>query len=241
MGSVSVVIPCKDDAHHLAMCLAALAKQTRQADEVIVVDNESSDDSAAVALAFGAQVIPCPEPGIPAASSTGYDAARGELILRLDADCLPAADWIDTVVEVFAEQPRAAALTGGASFHDGPRALRRVLAAIYLGAYTLAGTLALGHRPLFGSNLAMRRSAWCAVRGTVHRDDPEMHDDLDLSFHLGEKHRIGRLASGRMTMSMRPFADLKGLRRRIRRGLFTVVTHWPEDFPPYRWRRGRDG
>ncbi len=63
MGSVSVVIPCKDDAHHLAMCLAALAKQTRQADEVIVVDNESSDDSAAVALASGLRSSPARSQG----------------------------------------------------------------------------------------------------------------------------------------------------------------------------------
>lgn len=237
--SVSVVIPCKDDAEHLARCLMALGEQTRQADEVIVVDNGSSDSSAATALAFGATVIPCRDPGIPAASSTGYDAARGELILRLDADCLPAADWIEAVVAVFAEQPGTAALTGWAHFHDGPIALRRVLAALYLGAYTFAGVLALGHRPLFGSNLAMRRNAWCDVRDAVHRDNPEMHDDLDLSFHLGERHSIGRLAGGRMTMSMRPFSDFAGMQRRMRLGLSTVVTHWPEDFPPYRWRRRR--
>ena len=238
-GSVSVVIPCKDDAEPLARCLAALEAQTRRADEVIVVDNGSSDDSAATALAFGARALLCPEPGIPAASSTGYDAARGEFILRLDADCLPAPDWIEAVVRAFSEQPGTSAVTGWASFHDGPAALRRVLAALYLGAYTFAGILALGHRPLFGSNLSMRRSAWCAVRSTVHRDDPEMHDDLDLSFHLGERHQIGRLVENRMTMSMRPLSSSAGLRLRMRRGFTTVVAHWPEHLPPYRWHRRR--
>ena len=234
---VSVVIPVKDDDAELARCLRALAAQSRPADEVIIVDNASTDASAAVARGAGARVVRCDEPGIPAAAARGYDAAHGDVLLRLDADCVPAPTWIAAMVQAFAARPDVAALVGGARFIDGPRPLRRPLAAIYLGFYAAVGTVALGHLPLFGSNLGVRRQAWLDIRSSVHRHDPELHDDLDLSFHLGERGRIRFAPAGGMGISMRPFGSGRGFRRRIARGFRTVVVHWPHDFPPERWRR----
>jgi glycosyltransferase involved in cell wall biosynthesis len=235
--TVSVVIPVKDDAAFLERCLSALSRQTRRANEIIVVDNASSDSSAEVARRAGARVVECVRPGIPAASSHGYDAATGALILRLDADCVPDPTWVESFVDAFAAHPDIAAFTGGARFVDGPRMLRRPLAAVYLAAYVLATVPALGHLPLFGSNAGLRRSTWTDVRSSVHRLDPALHDDLDLAFHLGERHRIQRLRAATMGMSMRPFASAPAFARRVRGGFRTVVAHWPDEFPPYRWRR----
>jgi len=235
--TVSVVIPVKDDDTELRRCLRALALQTRLPDEIVVVDNGSTDSSAEVARALGARVVRCDEPGIPAASSCGYDVATGDYILRLDADCLPSHTWVATMTGALRARPEVAAFTGGARFIDGPRRLRRPLAALYLGAYALVTASALGHLPLFGSNLAFRASAWRDVREAVHRHDPEMHDDLDLAFHLGDRHRIRYLRRAAMGISMRPFGDRTGFRRRVRRGYHTVTAHWPEDFPPVRWQK----
>ncbi|HVL60567.1 MAG TPA: glycosyltransferase, partial [Microbacterium sp.] len=58
MSTISVVIPCLDDADFLAACLEALARQHRRADEVIVVDNGSPDASVEVALAAVAGQMP---------------------------------------------------------------------------------------------------------------------------------------------------------------------------------------
>lgn len=236
-ATVSVVIPVKDDAAGLRRCLHALARQTRRPEEIVVVDNASADTSAAVATAAGARVIHCRERGIPAAAAAGYDAARGEIVLRLDADSVPGPDWVGRYAEAFADRPEVAALTGGARFVDGPRVLRRPLAAAYLGWYAAAGAAALGHPPLFGSNMGFRRAAWTRVRTRVHRDDPELHDDLDLAFHLGERQRIRYLRGVVLGISMRPFGDPRGFVRRLRRGFRTVLAHWPLDFPPLRWDR----
>ena len=81
---VTVVIPVLDDAAELAGCLAALAAQTRSPDEIVVVDNGCRDHSAALAREAGARVVDEPRLGIPAAAATGYDAATGEVIARLD-------------------------------------------------------------------------------------------------------------------------------------------------------------
>ncbi len=235
--TVSVVIPVKDDGTALARCLAALRAQSRRPDEIIVVDNGSSDGSGDVARAAGAIVVPCDEPGIPAASARGYDHATGDLILRLDADCVPPACWVEEVTAAFAERQDVAAFSGRAHFIDGPSALRVPLATAYLLAFALVTSPALGHLPLFGSNLAMRRQAWRAVGSRVHRHDAHLHDDLDLAYHIGARFRIRFLKGTPMGISMRPFHSGRGFLLRLYRGFRTVTVHWPRDFPPYRWRR----
>jgi glycosyltransferase involved in cell wall biosynthesis len=234
--TVSVVIPVKDDAPELARCLRALRDQSRPADQIVVVDNGSSDESALVALAAGVDVVRCLTPGIPAASARGYDSATGDLILRLDADCVPGREWIERMLDAFARHPDAGAVTGGADFADGPRFARRALAWLYLGAYFGVASMALGHPPLFGSNLGMRREAWRDAAASVHRDRTDIHDDLDLAFHLGQRNRIRFERDLPMAVSFRPLRSLSSFRERVARGFRTVLLHWPADFPPRRWR-----
>jgi glycosyltransferase involved in cell wall biosynthesis len=234
--TTSVVIPVKNDARELDRCLIALCAQTVAPDEVIVVDNGSADDSADVAVSHGARLVRCDAPGIPAAAATGYNTAAKDLILRLDADCIPPVTWVQDVITAFRSDESIDALTGWARFIDGPLGCRKWAADLYLGAYVGMTAPALGHRPLFGSNLAMRRAAWEAVRDDIHRD-AELHDDLDLAYHLGARHRIGVLRGEPMGVSMRPFFSVRSFRRRLRRGFRTVFVHWPDEFPPHRWSR----
>ncbi|MEI5585512.1 MULTISPECIES: glycosyltransferase family A protein [unclassified Agromyces] len=233
--TVSVVIPVKDDADVLRRCLAALAAQEVRPDEIVVVDNGSTDESAEVARAAGARVVSESEPGIPAASARGFDEARCEIVARLDADSVPPPDWIARIATTFAADPGLAAVTGPATFIDGPERWRRPLAFAYLGSYFATVTPALGHVPLFGSNFAARRSDWLEVRDRVHRHDPLMHDDMDLSVHLGPRRRIRYDRALTMGVSIRALRGDRMLR--LRRGMHSIVSHWPAEFPWYRWYR----
>jgi glycosyltransferase involved in cell wall biosynthesis len=233
--SVSVVIPVKDDAGLLRRCLEALNAQRIPPVEVIVVDNASRDTTAEVARSHGARVVFEAAPGIPAAAAAGFDAASGEVVARLDADCVPPPDWIERIGRAFAVDPELDALTGSATFASGPAWVRRSLSAAYLGAYLAIVGPALGHVPLFGSNFAVRRSAWSEVRDDVHRHDTLMHDDMDLSMHLGPCRRIRRDRALSVEMSIRAFQG--GGVLRIRRGFHTVVAHWPRELPWLRWWR----
>jgi glycosyltransferase involved in cell wall biosynthesis len=230
---VSVVIPARDDAVALAVCLDALAVQTSAPLEVVVVDNGSTDDTADVARSHGARVVHEPVPGIPQAASAGYDAARGDVIARLDADSVPPPDWVARVGAALAGG--ADAVTGVGVFHDLPRGTARLTAAAYLGAYYLLGHAALGHHALWGSNMAFRREAWLAVRSQVHRDDAELHDDMDLAFVLGPGRRVvldRRLVVGVSGRSVRGGAQL---RRRFRRQFRTLAVNWRTAPPWQRW------
>lgn len=238
---VSVVIPVKDDAEHLRVCLAALAAQTVQPFEVVVVDNGSVDDSAEAARAGGARVVAEPLPGIAAAASTGYDAAGGDVIARLDADSEPPRDWIERIAADLSD-PAVHAVTGPGTFPElrgVPLLLARVL---YMEAYFLLVGSALAHWPLFGSNFAMRASAWRAVSRDVRRHDPEVHDDMDLSVVLGRAHRIRLDRDLEMPISSRPFSSLPSMWRRNRRGFHTLRVGGRDASPVRRWRariRGR--
>jgi GT2 family glycosyltransferase len=100
---LSVVIPARDAASTLRRTLDALAQQhPRVADEVIVVDNGSHDDTAAIAEASPSvdRVIRRRRgEGPGAARNCGVKAARGTLIAFLDADCRPSAAWLAAGVQ----------------------------------------------------------------------------------------------------------------------------------------------
>lgn len=86
--TVSVVIPCYNAAPFLRETLDSVLKQTRPALEVIVVDDGSTDDSAAIADSYGAavRVIRQENQGESVARNRGMDEAEGEWVALLDAD-----------------------------------------------------------------------------------------------------------------------------------------------------------
>ncbi|MGW5386725.1 glycosyltransferase family 2 protein [Nocardia sp. NPDC003963] len=81
-AGVTVVIPCRNEAEALPVVLAALPPGYR----AIVVDNGSTDDTAAVATGFGARVVTEPRPGYGAAVQAGIAAAGTDLVAVLDGD-----------------------------------------------------------------------------------------------------------------------------------------------------------
>ena len=212
--NVSVVIPVRNDAPMLRRALRALAAQTRPADEIVIVDNGSTDDSAGIAAAAGAVVVSEPITGIPRASAAGYDAAAGDIIMRIDADTVVPVDWIARALADFAD-PALDLLTGHATFYGAGRLTRRLGKAWWVGGMYWSMGVYLGHPPVFGSNFAMRREVWGQLRGEVHRYRTGIHDDLDLSLHVKPWMTVRHDPAWTAEISARPFATLSGLTRRV--------------------------
>jgi glycosyltransferase involved in cell wall biosynthesis len=93
---MSVVVPVYNGAETLKDCLHSLANQNmpRDAYEVIVVDDGSSDLSAEVAAQFDVRLLRQPNAGAAAARNTGMLAAAGEWVAFTDADCVASRGWL---------------------------------------------------------------------------------------------------------------------------------------------------
>lgn len=109
----TVVIPAYNAAGTLADALAGLDAQTigRERFTVIVVDDGSTDDTAAVAARLGATVIRQANAGPAAARNAGAAVADGEVLVFTDADCAPAPDFLEKLLAPLAE-PGVAGVQG---------------------------------------------------------------------------------------------------------------------------------
>lgn len=239
MCTVSVVVPSLNDAAMLRVCLRSLAVQTRPPDEIIVVDNGSTDDTVAVATAAGARVVAEPRRGVLRATAAGFDAATGDVIGRLDADSVPAADWTARVADRFAADPELVGLTGTGRFYGCGWFWRWTGRHVYLAGYFWFIRWAAGVQPLFGSNFALRRDAWPEVRSRVHLEDPHVHDDLEITFALDPGMRAEFDGDLHVGVSARPFQNAGGLARRVSWAFHDIALNWRDVSLAERHRRAR--
>lgn len=97
--SLSVIIPAYNEEKYLPTCLKSLQYQQRiKADEIIVVDNNSNDNTASIAPQYGARLIYEPIRGVARTKNTGARNAKGDILVFLDADTIPPPDHLAKII-----------------------------------------------------------------------------------------------------------------------------------------------
>jgi glycosyltransferase involved in cell wall biosynthesis len=189
-ATISVVIPVYNEEVGLPHCLHSLQLQTLKPLEVIVVDNNSTDTSVEIAQKYGAKVISEHRQGISYTRTTGFNAARGTIIARLDADTIASPAWLQACQAAFEKHPNAVAISGRVAtaelsppskfwFSLFPRISKKI-SELYIGRSPL----------LAGHNMAIKKSTWKNISQKVHLGDDCINEDVDLSLFAHSEGKV---------------------------------------------------
>ncbi len=198
--TVSVIVCAYNEERYIGACLHSLFAQTRPPDEVILVNNASTDGTRRVAAAIpGVRVVDESRKGLVRAREAGRLAATGDVLAYLDADCRAPVQWLERVERRLRRSP-AVAVTGPYRFYDwdwwGRLLLRGYDAIVAPLTHVLVQRLLGAGAILYGGNFAVRRTALDAIGGF----------DTSIEFH-GEDTNLGRrlAAVGRVALARECF------------------------------------
>jgi cellulose synthase/poly-beta-1,6-N-acetylglucosamine synthase-like glycosyltransferase len=187
---VSVIVPVRDGEPMIADCLDSILTADYPADrrEILVIDNGSSDGTAALIRARPVRYLHEPRRGVSNARNRGIAESTGEILAFVDADCLVEPQWLGELVRAF-EDPAVGAVAGDLQ-HAPPTTAAERQAARLLGNW---------QRFAFNSNPAYPITANAAYRRDVIDRigpfDPHMTRAQDVELGLRfQQHSDLRLA-----------------------------------------------
>lgn len=96
---VSLYIPCYNVDQFIARCIDGVLAQTHRVDEILIIDDGSTDRTIELANRYPVTIVRHPvNKGLGAARNTGLKTAQNELVASLDADCVADPRWLETLV-----------------------------------------------------------------------------------------------------------------------------------------------
>ncbi|MBI4331283.1 MAG: glycosyltransferase [Chloroflexi bacterium] len=187
---ISVVIPVLNEERLLPDCLRSLSHQDYDGDyEVVVVDNGSTDRSAAIARELGARVITSSVArDLIGARESGARAARGEIIAQADADTVYPPDWLSRVAGHFSTGAQAVGVAGVYVYRERRNFIRRLDP--FLRHLINVLTIALFRRPyiISGANFAFLKDVFLEIHGYDKRSYSP--DQYGIATRLGRRGTI---------------------------------------------------
>lgn len=184
---ISVVVPAYNEEKYLGATLQSIFSQNypKENYEVIVADNNSTDRTKEIATENGAKVVVCLQKGVSVTRQTGFEAAKGEILVGTDSDTLVPSDWLSKINKVFQDE-KIIAVTGSATMNSKSFFNRSL--AKYLFPVSMSAMFLLRKQALNGFNFAVRADALKTVGGL----DKNLvsAEDVDLGIRLA---KIGKV------------------------------------------------
>jgi peptidoglycan/xylan/chitin deacetylase (PgdA/CDA1 family) len=200
---VSVIIPAYNEEAMIGCTLESLSKQDYEGSiEIIVVDNNSTDGTAAAAGAWDVRVVRESRKGYIYALIRGFECASGDILVTTDADTVLPRNWISTLARTFEEDAQVVAAGGGIEFYDA-NWKGRLFAACILPIALSYDRLCFSYPHLWGANMAVRRSAFIKAGGWTGKFN--LHADADLSRRMAQVGKVKMLNSLKVSTSARRF------------------------------------
>ncbi len=182
----SVVVPCYNEAAYIGEAIRSLQRQDfAGAYEIVVVDNNCTDDTARIARELGVRVVTESAPGVCNAREAGTVASRGEIVVSADADTTYAPDWLSKIDRGFRSDDEVVAVVGPCRYSDGPR-WGRVFARSLFGAVQAVYRATGRTYYVSATNIAFRRDRWTGY--DLHLT--QGGDELDLLRRMRQEGRV---------------------------------------------------
>lgn len=197
---ISVVIPAYNEEKYLADTLKSLQKQTYKPAEIIVVDNNSEDQTSQIAKDFDAKVVFEPRIGVGSARQAGFAKASSQIIATTDADTIVPKNWLKDIALQFAGDSSLVAYAGMYLFKDGPILLRTIGSYLNILQFYLFNWYS-------GANFAVKNSVFQKSGG------------FDTSLNLSEDTNLGRKLKTYGKVKFAPFFTVTTSGRRFYRGI----------------------
>jgi glycosyltransferase involved in cell wall biosynthesis len=210
---ISVVIPAYNEEKFLAKSLESLCSQDCKNFEIIVVDNNSTDNTSKIAEKFGARVIIEKNQGVVFARQSGFMQAKGKIVATTDADTVVPNNWISTIVKNFKRSKKLVVYGGLCNLYSGP--ITAKFSAYYLiYPYRYFDKVISGGWSMPGANFAVRKEAFLKADG--FNTKMKSYEDVDLS------QRLSKLGRAKFDPSLR--VETSG--RRFRHGILGGIKPW---------------
>lgn len=163
---ISFVIPCYNEEGNILQCIHAIEEDANSIwgleYDIIVVDNNSTDKTSAIAHAAGVKVVHEPKKGVVHARQAGYKESKYKYIANIDADTQIPKGWVKAALHELEPNGKIQAVTGPLRFYDAGRIVNSISRIFYTLARLSHNTL--GHS-IQGGNCMIRRSAIDAIGG----------------------------------------------------------------------------
>jgi len=198
---ISVVIPAHNEEHYIGDCLTSLKRQTFTDFEIIVVDNNCTDNTVSIAKSYGVRVVKEPIQGTTPARQKGFSVASSPIIARTDADTVLPPEWLTMIYDYFQSHPEVSAISG--SFHPpiGTSFITVFMFVNFMRLYRVIHKILTGHENLYGPNMGLRNAILKDIR--VCTDDRRVHEDVDLACHIARVGPIHYVSKLQTTYSLR--------------------------------------
>ncbi len=183
---VSLVIPVYNEEKFIGNCLNSVFNQTIIPDEVIIVDNNSTDNTIDIASQFPVKIVKERKQGMIPARNCGFENAKYEIIAKTDADTVFPKNWIEKIKEQFVDGVVA---VGGPVYYSDALIKGKFLDTVF-DIYFDVTSLMFGRTILTGANYAILKTAWQELKDKTILDDSKVHEDMDISYKMSDLGQV---------------------------------------------------
>jgi len=181
---VSLYIPCYNVEKYIGRCLASILKQTYPIEEILIIDDGSTDNTIKIASKYPVRIVRHSENrGLAAARNTAIANAKNEFIASLDADCVASPTWLEKLMDNFVEENVAG--VGGRLIEKYTSSLGDKWRSVHLRQDQ--GEIRKSVDALPGCNCVYRKSVLKKVGGYNERYKTNF-EDIDLSYRVRAKN-----------------------------------------------------